>query len=173
VDGPGGSLNAPPGLIQNKTTFYKVFKMKYPQTVKRVLALTPSTAAVTVTAAGVGIDCKDADYATFEVICGLAANTNAAPVVVKIQESDTDVASNYADVNTNTLQASVALSTASAQVAAFHVNLNGTRKRYLRVFGTPGTHTTNSVVQLAAVANLVVDQLPAGTAGQADVVAIG
>ena len=144
--------------------------MKQFQTVKRQIALAPVSG--TATAAGV-VDVKDADYATIEVVLGTAVNTNAAPVVVKIQEADENEATAFADINTNTLQKSVTLSTASAQVAAFHVNLNGTRKRYLRLFATPGTHTTNSVVTLAAVANLNMDQHPAGTTGQADVVAIG
>jgi hypothetical protein len=144
--------------------------MKNYQSVKRIIALAPVTG--TATAGGV-VDCLDAEYATIELVLGTSANTNAAPVVVKIQESDTNVASNFADINTNTLQKSIALSTSSAQVAAFHVNLNGTRKRYLRMLATPGTHTTNSVVALAAVANLELSYRPSGTTGQADVVAIG
>jgi hypothetical protein len=144
--------------------------MKNYQSVKRVVALAPVTGTAT---AGAVVDCLGADYATIELVLGTAANTNAAPVVVKIQDSDTNVASNFADINTNTLQKSIALSTSSAQVAAFHVNMNGTRKRYLRMLATPGTHTTNSVVALAAVANLELSVRPSGTVGQADVVAIG
>ena len=144
--------------------------MKNFQNVKRVIALAPVTGTAT---AGAVVDTLDADYATIELVLGTAANTNAAPVVVKIQESDTDASTAYTDINTNTLQKSIALSTTSAQVAAFHVNLNGTRKRYLRMLATPGTHTTNSVVALAAVANLQLDESPVGTVGMADVVAIG
>jgi len=147
--------------------------MKNYQTVKRVLALTPSAAASTAVVTGATIDCKGADYATIEVLTSKAANTNAAPVVVKIQESDSTEATAFADINTTTLQKSVALSTALEQVAAFHVNLNGTRKRYLRLVATPGTHTTNSVVSLAGIANLEMEIRPSGTTGQADVVAIG
>lgn len=146
--------------------------MKKAQSVRRLLALAPSAAPTTATSAGVGIDVKDVDYATFEVVVGPRANADAAPVVIQIQEADTNEATAFAAINTNTLQKSVTLA-AAGQIAAFHVNLNGTRKRYLRLIATPGTHTTNSVVSLAAVANLVVDQLPAGTTGQADVVAIG
>jgi len=146
--------------------------MKNFQNVRRTVALAP-TASGTVTVAGV-VDCLGADYATIEVVLGAGLNTNAAPVVVKIQESDTNVASNFADINTNTLQKSVALSTAAAQVAAFHVNTsNGTRKRYLRLFATPGTVATNSAVVLTAIANLDGEIRPSGTTGQADVVAIG
>jgi len=144
--------------------------MKNYQTVKRVVALAPVTGTATV--AGV-VDCLGADYATIEVVLSAQINTNAAPVVVKIQEADVNEATAFADINTNTLQKSIEL-TAAAQVAAFHVNTgNGTRKRYLRLFATPGTHTTNSVVSLASVANLELDVRPSGTTGQADVVAIG
>jgi hypothetical protein len=147
--------------------------MKNYQTVKRALALAPSTAASTAARTGEVIDCKGADYATIEVVLGPAANTNAAPVVVQIQESDSTNTNDFAAINTNTLQKSVDLSTAASRVAAFHVNLNGTRKRYLRLVATPGTHTTNSVVSSAGIVNLELDVRPAGTVGQADVVAIG
>jgi hypothetical protein len=145
--------------------------MKHFQNVKRSLAL--SATASTATAASSAIDLKDADYATIELVLGTGLNTNAAPVVVKIQESDTTAATAFVDINTNTLQKSIALSTAAGQVAAFHVNPNGTRKRFIRLFATPGTTATNSAVALTAIANVQMDQFPAGTVGQADVVAIG
>ena len=145
--------------------------MKNYQTVKRIIALGPSAAA-TATAAGV-VDALGADYVTIELAVGTAINTNAGAVVVKIQESDTNVASNFADINTTLLQASVPLSTTGGQVAAFHVNMNGTRKRFLRLFATPGTVASNSAVLLTAIANIELGIRPAGTVGQADVVAIG
>jgi len=145
--------------------------MKNYQTVKRIIALGPSAAA-TATAAGV-VDGLGADYVTIELAVGAAINTNAAAVVVKIQESDDNVASNFVDINTTTLQKSIALSTTAGQVAAFHVNMNGTRKRYLRLFATPGTVVSNSAVLLTAIANVELGIRPAVTTGQADVVAIG
>jgi hypothetical protein len=68
---------------------------------------------------------------------------------------------------------SVTLSTSAGRVAKFHVNNDGTRKRYIRLFATPGTHTTNSVVSLSAIADVQLDTSPSGTTGQADFVAIG
>jgi hypothetical protein len=116
---------------------------------------------------------KDCDYATIILTTSVAANTNAAPVVVKIQESDTTTTTDFTDISTSTMQLSVTLSTATGRDAKFHINNDGTRKRYVRLFATPGTHTTNSVVSLAAVAELMMDTMPSGTTGQADFVAIG
>jgi hypothetical protein len=147
--------------------------MKPNQRTQAVIALSAQTSAVTVTAAGSIVDLKNADYATIILTTSAGANTNAAPVVVKIQQSDTTTTSDFTDISTNTMQLSVALSTTSGRVAKFHVNNDGTIKRYIRLFATPGTHTANSVVSLAAVAELVLDTMPAGTTGQADFVAIG
>jgi hypothetical protein len=147
--------------------------MKPNQRTQAVIALSAQTAAATVTAAGEIVDMKGADYATIILTTSVAANTNAAPVVVKIQESDTTTTTDFTDISTSTMQLSVTLSTASGRDAKFHINNDGTRKRYVRLFATPGTHTTNSVVSLAAVAELTMDIMPSGTTGQADFVAIG
>jgi hypothetical protein len=147
--------------------------MKPNQKTQAVIALSAQTAAATVTAAGEIVDMKGADYATIILTTSVAANTNAAPVVVKIQESDTTTTTDFTDISTSTMQLSVTLSTATGRDAKFHINNDGTRKRYVRLFATPGTHTTNSVVSLAAVAELTMDIMPSGTTGQADFVAIG
>jgi hypothetical protein len=147
--------------------------MKNYQTVKRTLALTPSTAASTVTVAGNVIDCKGADYATIEVLTNKSVNSSAVPITVKVQHSDTTTTSDFVDINTNTLQTTLAMNSTDARIAAMHVNLNGTKKRYLRIFITPGTNSTNDPVVLGAIANLEMDVRPAGTVGQADAVAIG
>jgi len=147
--------------------------MKNHQAKSAVIALSAQTAAATVTAAGTIVDMKGADYATIILTTSVAANTNAAPVVVKIQESDTTTTSDFTDISTSTMQLSVTLSTATGRDAKFHINNDGTRKRYVRLFATPGTHSTNSVVTLAAVAELTMDVQPSGTTGQADFVAIG
>lgn len=147
--------------------------MKSHQTKAAVIALSAQTAVSTATSAGVIVDMKGADYATIILTTSVAANTNAAPVVVKIQESDTTTTTDFTDISTSTMQLSVALSTSAGRVAKFHVNQDGTRKQYIRLFNTPGTHTANSVVALAAVAELTLDIRPSGTTGQADFVAIG
>ena len=147
--------------------------MKSQQTTSAVIALSAQTAAATATVAGTIVDMKGADYATVIVLTSAAANTHAAPVVVKIQESDTTTTTDFTDISTSTMQLSVTLSTSTGRDAKFHINNDGTRKRYIRLFATPGTHTTNSVVSLAAVAELVLDVSPSGTTGQADFVAIG
>jgi hypothetical protein len=147
--------------------------MKPNQRTQAVIALSAQTAAATVTAAGEIVDMKGADYATIILTTSVAANTNAAPVVVKIQESDTTTTTDFTDISTSTMQLSVTLSTATGRDAKFHINNDGTRKRYVRLFATPGTHTANSVVSLAAVAELTMDIMPSGTTGQADFVAIG
>jgi len=146
--------------------------MKPNQRTQAVIALSAQTARATVTAAGSAVDLKNADYATIILATSAGVNTDAAPVVVKIQESETTTTSDFTDIGTH-LSLSVALSTAAGRVAKFHVNNDGTVKRYIRLFSTPGTHSTNSVVSLSAVAELVLDTLPAGTTGQADFVAIG
>lgn len=130
-------------------------------------------AATTATTISATIDSKNADYVTIELAVGKAINTDAAPVVVKIQEADGDVDSAFVDINTTTLQKSIALSAAAEQVAAFHVNMNGTRKRYIRLFSTPGTVVSNDAIAMTVIANLKMDLSPVGTVGQADVVAIG
>jgi hypothetical protein len=147
--------------------------MKPNMTTSAVIALSSQTAAATATVAGTIVDMKHADFATIILTTSVAANTNAAPVVVKIQESDTTTTTDFTDISTSTMQLSVTLSTSAGRVAKFHVNNDGTRKRYIRLFATPGTHTTNSVVSLSAVADVVLDVSPSGTTGQADFVAIG
>jgi hypothetical protein len=147
--------------------------MKNQQTTNAVIALGTGTVTSTATVAGSIVDLKGADYATIILTTSAGVNTDAAPVVVKIQESDTTTTSDFTDISTSTMQLSVALSTSSGRVAKFHVNNDGTRKRYIRLFATPGTHTTNSPVVLSAVAEVALDVRPSGTTGQADFVAIG
>jgi hypothetical protein len=147
--------------------------MKSHQTKKAVIALSAQTVTATATVAGAIVDMKGADYATIILTTSAGANTDAAPVVVKIQESDTTTTSDFTDISTSTMQLSVDLSTSAGRVAKFHVNQDGTRKRYIRLFATPGTHTTNSRVTMSAVAELSMDVRPSGTTGQADFVAIG
>jgi len=115
-------------------------------------------AAATATNSGV-VDCLGADYVTIDVAVGTALNTNAAAVVVKIQDSDTNVASNFADVSTTKVASvSITPSTTGPVMDSLNVNVgNGTFKRYLRAFATPGTVASNSAVLLTAVANVQLD----------------
>jgi hypothetical protein len=115
-------------------------------------------AAVTATAAGV-VDCKNADYVTIEVAVGQGLNTNAAPVVVKIQESDTNAATAFVDIaTTKVASVSITPSTSGPVMDSLNVNVgNGTFKRYVRMFATPGTVATNSAVLLTGIANVQLD----------------
>ena len=147
--------------------------MKSHQVTKAVIALSPQTVTATATVAGVIVDMKGADYSTIILTTSAGINTSATPVVVKIQESDTTTTSDFADISTSTMQLSVALSTSIGRVAKFHVNQDGTRKRYIRLFATPGVTAANSAITMSAVAELTMDVAPSGTTGQADFATIG
>lgn len=130
--------------------------MKQLQTVDRRVIL--QAAASTATNSGV-VDCKGADYVTVEVAVGAGLNTNAAPVVVKIQDSDTNVASNFADVSTNKVASkSITPSTVGPVMDSLNINVgNGTYKRFVRLFATPGSVASNSAVLLTSIANVQLD----------------
>lgn len=133
--------------------------MKNLQAVNRQVLL--QAAAATATVAGV-VDCRGADYVTIEVAVGAALNTNAAPVVVKIQDSDTNAATAFVDVSTNKVATkSISPSTNGPVMDSLNVNVgNGTFKRFVRVFATPGTVVSNSAVLLTAIANVQLDINP-------------
>ena len=118
-------------------------------------------AASTATNAGV-VDCINADYVTIEVAVGAGLNTNAAPVVVKIQDSDTNEATAFADVaTTKVATVSITPLTTGPVMDSLNVNVsNGTFKRYVRAFATPGTVASNSAVLLTAIANVQLDINP-------------
>jgi hypothetical protein len=52
------------------------------------------------------------------------------------------------------------------------VNLDGTRKRFLRVLSTPGTVATADAVGIAAIGVLDPEIRPSGTTGQGNVVVV-
>jgi hypothetical protein len=114
-------------------------------------------AAATATAAGV-VDCKNADYVTIEVAVGVGQNTSVAPVVVKIQDADENEASAFVDVaTTKVASVSITPNTSTPVMGSLNVNVgNGTFKRYVRAFATPGTGATNAVL-LTAIANVQLD----------------
>lgn len=115
-------------------------------------------AAATATNSGV-VDCLGADYVTISVAVGTGLNTNAAAVAVKVQESDTNAATAFVDVaTTKVASVSITPSTSTPVIGSLNCNVgNGTFKRYLRVFATPGTVATNSAVLLTAIASVQLD----------------
>ena len=130
--------------------------MKNLQSVSRSVLL--QAAASTATNSGV-VDCLGADYVTIEVAVGPQLNTNAAPVVVKIQDSDTNEATAFTDVST-TKVATVSIAPVASVPTMDSLNVNvgtGTYKRYLRAVATPGTVASNSAVLLTAIANVQLD----------------
>jgi hypothetical protein len=90
-------------------------------------------------------------------------------VTIAITEADAATGS-YTTFNSE-LSKAVAIGTA-AQVAVFHVNLDGTRKRFLRVLSTPGTVATADAVGIAAIGVLDPEIRPSGTTGQGNVVVV-
>lgn len=142
--------------------------MKQAQAQLRSLLIAPQVSTATVSAL---VDFSGADYATIEVAVGArAAATQSSNVVIAITESDASTGS-WSTFNAD-LSKTVAIGTA-AQVAVFHVNNDGSRKRYLRVLSTPGTVATADAVGIAAIGVLDPEIRPSGTTGQGNVVAIG
>ena len=103
------------------------------------------TTAATVTMAG-SFDTNDAMYAQITVLCSAEANTDSTNVVIAIQESDTDVASNYATFDADHQRT---IDNTAADVGSFVVDCRG-RKRYLRVLATPDTKTNGAVIVSAS-----------------------
>jgi hypothetical protein len=143
--------------------------MKFAQQQKRVMVLGP-TAVATATASA-AFDTLGADYATLEVAIGTRANSSvAATVTVAITEADA-ATGDWVTFNPD-MSKSINIGT-SPQVAAFHINLDGTRKRYFRVLTTPGTVATRDNIGIAVIGVTDSEISPLGTVGQADVVVIG
>jgi hypothetical protein len=141
--------------------------MKQAQSQLRSLLISPQVSTATVSAA---FDTLGADYATIQVAVGTrAAATQSSSVTIAITEADAATGS-YTTFNSALSQA-VAIGTA-AQVAVFHVNLDGTRKRFLRVLSTPGTVATADAVGIAAIGVLDPEIRPSGTTGQGNVVVV-
>jgi hypothetical protein len=132
--------------------------MKNLQAVDRRVLL--QSAAATATVAGV-VDCKGADYVTVEFAVGVGQNSSVAPVVVKIQDADVNEASAFADVSTNRVASkSITPNTSTPVMNSLNVNVgNGTFKRFVRVFATPGSGATNAVL-MTAIANVQLDINP-------------
>jgi len=141
--------------------------MKQAQSQLRSLLISPQVSTATVSAA---FDTLGADYATIQVAVGTrAAATQSSSVTIAITEADAATGS-YTTFNSALSQA-VAIGTA-AQVAVFHVSLDGTRKRFLRVLSTPGTVATADAVGIAAIGVLDPEIRPSGTTGQGNVVVV-
>ena len=144
--------------------------MKSLQNQKRTILLAPAVAATATRSASL-LDTLGADYATIEVAVGArVAATQASTVTIAITEGDVATGS-FVTFNADMSKA-IAIGTA-AQVAAFHINLDGTRKRYLSVLSTPGTVASADAIAVAVIGVLDSEISPLGTVGQADVVVIG
>jgi len=141
--------------------------MKQAQSQLRSLLISPQVSTATVSAA---FDTLGADYATIQVAVGArAAATQSSTVTIAITEGDVATGS-FATFNAD-LSKAIAIGTA-AQVAAFHINLDGTRKRFLKVVSTPGTVATADAVGIAVIGVVDPEIRPSGTVGQADVVVV-
>lgn len=144
--------------------------MKFAQNQKRTILLAPAAAA-TATRSAALLDTLGADYATIEVAIGTRiAATQASNVTISITEGDV-ATGDFATFNADFSKA-IAIGT-NPQVAAFHINLDGTRKRFFKVLSTPGTAATGDAIAVAVIGVLDSEISPLGTVGQADVVVIG
>jgi hypothetical protein len=143
--------------------------MKVAQSLKRTLVLAPSAAATATRSAA--LDTLGADYATIEVAIGPLPNlTVASNLVIAITEGET-LAGAFATFNSE-FSKTVAIGTVG-QVIAFHINCDGTRKRFFKMITTPGTTATADNIAISAIGVLDPEISPLGTVGQADVVVIG
>lgn len=122
--------------------------MKVTQANSTTILLSPIASATTARTSTT-LDTLGCDYATIVCQIGVQANTNGATPTITLQESDTDVASNFATFNTSFNTVSVANSAAAVEV--FNVDLKA-RKRYMRLLATPGTVASNDAILSAAVA---------------------
>lgn len=115
--------------------------MNHAQRMKMGVALAPAsqTAAATRSA---NIDVIGADYATIVVNLGAQVNTSANAPTVAITEADV---TNYTSMATWSSSFSGTKSLTNAHQEVYHVDCKS-RKRYLNVALTTGTHTTNDVI---------------------------
>ena len=143
--------------------------MKVAQNQKRSLVLAPSAAATATRSAT--MDTLGADYATLEVAIGPLPNlTVASTLTIAITEGDVATGS-FATFNSD-FSKTVDIGT-TGQVIAFHINCDGTRKRFMKMITTPGTTATADAIAISAIGVLDSEISPLGTVGQADVVVIG
>jgi hypothetical protein len=143
--------------------------MKVAQNLNRSLVLAPSAAATATRSAT--MDTLGADYATLEVAIGPLPNlTVASTLTIAITEGDVATGS-FATFNSD-FSKTVDIGT-TGQVIAFHINCDGTRKRFMKMITTPGTTATADAIAISAIGVLDSEISPLGTVGQADVVVIG
>jgi hypothetical protein len=143
--------------------------MKVAQNLKRSLVLAPSAAATATRSAA--MDTLGADYATLEVAIGPLPNlTVASTLTIAITEGDV-ATGDFATFNSD-FSKTVDIGTVG-QVIAFHINCDGTRKRFVKMITTPGTTATADAIAISAIGVLDSEISPLGTVGQADVVVIG
>lgn len=113
--------------------------MIYGQNDKDVIVITQQSVATSATATG-QVDTLGFNYATFRVLYNSSAAVSNKPAVIKIGEGDTSTA--HSDI-TELVGGGTGgftipnANTASPQVYRFDLNLNGSRKRYLKASLTP------------------------------------
>lgn len=115
--------------------------MQNPQSLQFNLALGPQASATTARTAS--LDCAAADYVSVLVPVSAEANTNSTNVTITVAHSDTDVATNYANVTTALLDNTAAIS------SVVHINWKD-KKRYCKVTATPDA-TTNGAVLVGGI----------------------
>lgn len=109
----------------------------------------------------VNIDCLGCDYATFKVNGGAAVNTSAATVAIVLKESDDTTATNFATWS-STFSLGKSFITAHQEIMCVDLK---TRKRYIQLSISNGTHTTNDV--FTAGADVVLQRKELAAAGTA------
>ena len=142
--------------------------MKVSQALVRSVLLQPVAAATTQRTAN--LDCRNADYATIEILVGTRLNTNSTGVGLRLLESDSTTATTFATFNAS-FQRTVDNSNANGVVVAYNVDLRG-RRRYLRIELNPDT-TTNGPVLTSVVGCLDLENRSGSNASNADVVVVG
>lgn len=95
------------------------------------------------------LDTKDADWVTIRIQFAQEINTNAVGPTISLLESDDTTATNFATIIANRTDEDLV----AAKELRYDVDTRR-RKRYLRLSITAGTHTTNDVITISAIATL-------------------
>jgi hypothetical protein len=109
---------------------------------KAAIAIVPISKTNGATATGEAIDRLGFDYVEIDIIASTADVVSNTLSVLKLQESATTDATNFADISAGGTQFTIATnaytSAASQNIWSFKVDGRG-RKRYLRVLASPQT----------------------------------
>lgn len=120
---------------------------------KAVVFLQTTSVTAAGTATSLNLDCKGYDFVSIDLVQTTSDNTTNKPSVLKLQQSDTTDATNFADISgavggTDFTVGTVGTNTSTILSYKFNVDMRH-RKRYLRLLVSPVT--TQS---FTAVANL-------------------